>query len=139
MLQDVCQYGRCIAVDMSPAKAIDEAKAALKEEGFGVLCEIDVAKTLKEKLGADVPPYVILGACNPQFANASLKIEPNLGLLLPCNVIVRESNGATIVGAIDAAKMMQVVGNPNLDSISRDVNERLGRVLDKLGRNARLI
>lgn len=132
MLQDVCDYGRCIAVDMDPAKAIEAAKAALKEEGFGVLCEIDVQKTLKEKIGVDVPPYVILGACNPNLANASLSAEPNLGLLLPCNVIVRESSGATIVGAIDAAKMMDFVGNPALHPIAREVNERLGRVMDKL-------
>lgn len=132
MLQDVCDYGRCIAVDMPYAQAIDAAKAALKEEGFGVLCEIDVAKTLKEKIGADVPPYIILGACNPQFANASLKEEPNIGLLLPCNVIVRESQGSTLVAAIDAAKMLSVVGNPALDTTAREVNVRLGRVLDKL-------
>lgn len=132
MLQDVCEYGRCIAVDMAPAQAIDAAKAALKEEGFGVLCEIDVMKTLKEKIGVDVSPYVILGACNPKFAHATLQAEPNLGLLLPCNVIVRESKGATIVAAIDAAKMMEVVGNPKLAPIARDVNAALNRVLDKL-------
>lgn len=132
MLQDVCDYGRCVAVDMAPAQAIEAAKAALKEEGFGVLCEIDVAKTLKEKIGVDVPPYVILGACNPQFAHASLEVEPNIGLLLPCNVIVREAGGATIVGAIDAAKMLSVAGNPALNPTAREVNERLSRVLDKL-------
>lgn len=132
MLQDVCEYGRCVAVDMSPAQAIEAAKAALKEEGFGVLCEIDVAKTLKEKLGVDVPPHVILGACNPKLAHAGLQAEPNLGLLLPCNMTVRESNGATIVGAVDASKMMHVVGNPALEPIAHEANERLGRVLDKL-------
>lgn len=132
MLQDVCDYGRCIAVDLSPERAIDAARAALKEEGFGVLCEIDVAKTLKEKIGADVPPYVILGACNPHLANAALQQEPNLGLLLPCNLIVRQSQGATIVAAIDAAKMMHVVGNPALEPVAKDANERLNRVLDKL-------
>lgn len=132
MLQDLCDYGRCVAVDMPPAQAVEAAKAALKDEGFGVLCEIDVAKTLKEKIGADVPPYVILGACNPSLANAALQAEPNLGLLLPCNMIVRESNGATIVGAVDAAKMMEVVGNAALEPVARDADERLGRVLDKL-------
>lgn len=132
MLQDVCDYGRCIAVDMSPAQAIDAAKGALKEEGFGVLCEIDVQKTLKEKIGADIEPYVILGACNPNFANQSLREDANLGLLLPCNVIVRQSKGATIVAAIDAAKMLSVVGNPALQPIAREVNVRLGRVVDKL-------
>lgn len=132
MLQEVCDYGRCIAVNLSPERAVEAAKATLKEEGFGVLCEIDVAKTLKEKIGADVSPYVILGACNPTLAHAALGQEPNLGLLLPCNVIVRESKGATIVAAVDAAKMMHVVGNPALEPVARDANERLNRVLDKL-------
>lgn len=132
MLQDACEYGRCIAVDMAFGPAVDAAKAALKDEGFGVLCEIDVAKTLKEKIGVDSAPYVILGACNPGYAHAALQAEPNVGLLLPCNVIVRESAGVTIVGAIDAAKMMQVVGNPALQPLARDVNAHLSRVLDKL-------
>lgn len=132
MLQNVCDYGRFVAVDADPVRTIEAAKAALKDEGFGVLCEIDVAKTLKEKIGVDVAPYVILGACNPQFANTSLQADPNLGLLLPCNLIVRQADGATIVGAIDASKMLSVVGNPALDPIAREVNERLGRVLDKL-------
>lgn len=132
MLQNICDYGRFVAVDGQPDQVIEAAKAALKEEGFGVLCEIDVAKTLKEKIGAEVPPYVILGACNPQFANTSLQADPNLGLLLPCNLIVRQAEGSTIVGAIDASKMLSVVGNPALDPVAREVNERLGRVLDKL-------
>lgn len=132
MLQGACEYGRCIAVDMPPAQAVEAAKSALKEEGFGVLCEIDVAKTLKEKIGADVPFSVILGACNPKLAHEALGHEPNLGLLLPCNVIVRAAEGGTIVGAIDARKMMAVVGNPLVEPVAEDANARLGRVLDKL-------
>lgn len=132
MLQDVCDYGRCVAVDMPPERAIEAARNALKEEGFGVLCEIDVQQTLKEKIGAEIEPYVILGACNPNLANQSLREEPNLGLLLPCNLIVRQSKGATIVAAIDAAKMLSVVGNPALQVVAREVNRRLGRVIDKL-------
>ena len=132
MLQDVCDYGRCVAVDMTPQAAVDAAKVALKEEGFGVLCEIDVQKTLKEKIGAEIDSYVILGACNPNLANQSLREEPNIGLLLPCNLIVRQSKGATIVAAIDAAKMLSVVGNPALGLVAREVNQRLSRVIDKL-------
>lgn len=132
MLQDMCDYGRIVAVDMPPARAVDAAKSALKEQGFGVLCEIDVAATLKQKLGVDVPPYVILGGCNPNLANAAIAAEPNIGLLLPCNVVVRESGGATIVGAIDAAKMLEIVGNPALESIAQDANTRLNAVLDAL-------
>ena len=132
MLQDVCEYGRSIAVDMTPAQAIEAAKNALKEEGFGVLCEIDIAKTLKEKIGAEIPAQVLLGACNPRFAHAALQAEPNLGLLLPCNVVVRQSQGATIVSAIDAGKMLGIVGNSALAPMADDVNASLNRVLDKL-------
>lgn len=132
MLRDACEYGRCIAVDMSVEQAIEAAKGALKEEGFGVLCEIDVQKTLQEKIGAQVEPYVILGACNPNFAHQSLQQEPNLGLLLPCNVIVRQAEGATIVAAIDAQKLLSVVGNPALQAVAHEVNQRMDRVIDKL-------
>lgn len=132
MLEGVCDYGKCIVVDISPARAVEVAKTALKDEGFGVLCEIDVAKTLKEKIGADVAFYVILGACNPKLAHEALGQEPNLGLLLPCNVIVRESKEGTVIGAIDAQKMMEVVANPLVEPVALDANLRLGRVLDKL-------
>lgn len=132
MLQDACEYGRCIAVDLPFERAIEAAKGALKEEGFGVLCEIDVQKTLKEKIGAQVDPYVILGACNPNYAHQALQQEPNLGLLLPCNLIVRQAKGSTIVAAIDAQKMLSVVGNPALPAVAHEVNERLDRVMNQL-------
>lgn len=132
MIQGVCDYGRCIAMNVRPEQALEAAKDALKEEGFGVLCEIDVSRTLKEKIGADVPFYTILGACNPKLAYEALNREPNLGLLLPCNLIVRAVDGGTIVGAIDARKMMQVVANPQVEPVAEDANARLGRVLDKL-------
>jgi uncharacterized protein (DUF302 family) len=113
------------------AEAVTAAKAALKDEGFGVLCEIDIAKTLKEKLGEEVEPHLILGACNPQLAHAALREEPNLALLLPCNVVVRQSAGATFIGAIEPLRMLELAGNPALDSIATEASARLNRVLER--------
>lgn len=132
MPNERCDYGRLITVQMPYAKAVEAAKAQLKEEGFGVLCEIDVAKTMKEKLNVDVEPQVILGACNPSLAHAALESESNVGLLLPCNVVVRQSGTATIVGAIDAEKMLAFVGNAALQPIGADAAARLNRVLQRL-------
>lgn len=109
---------------------ITRVKDALKQEGFGVLSEIDVAKTLKEKIGVDVPSKVILGACNPRFAHEALEAEPNVALLLPCNVVVSATRDQRFsVSAVDARAMLAVVGNPALDAISLEVNERFERVL----------
>lgn len=132
MLNELCNYGTFVTVNKSYAEAVDAVKAALKDEGFGVLCEIDVAKTLKEKLGADTEPYVILGACNPQLAHTALQAEPNLGLLLPCNVIVRESKGATLAGAIDAHRMLDVASNAALEPVAAEAAARLSRALGRL-------
>ena len=112
--------------------AVEKARAALKAEGFGVLCEIDIKEKLKEKLGVDFGNYVILGACNPALAYETLQEEINIGLLLPCNVIVYEEDNRTVVSAVDAAKMLSVVGNPQLESTASTVNEKLRRVIDSL-------
>lgn len=125
-------YGRAVTTTLSQQDAIELAKAELKTEGFGVLCEIDVANTLKEKIGAEVPPYRILGACNPQFAHQALQYEPQLGLLLPCNVVVAQVNGVTTVSAIDARALLGVVKNDALLTVADDVNARLGRVLERI-------
>lgn len=111
---------------------LQRVREALKGEGFGVLCDIDVAATMREKLGTAFRPYHILGACNPPLANRALSVEPQLGLLLPCNVVVQEVGGKTLVSAIDAAKMMAVIGNPALREIAEDANARLNRVLDSV-------
>jgi uncharacterized protein (DUF302 family) len=132
MANEHCRYGRFVTVSMGVERAVAAAKAALKEEGFGVLSEIDVAKTLKEKVGAEIEPYVILGACNPLLAKAGLAAEPSLGLLLPCNVVVRQSGGATLVGAIDALSMLEVTDNNALEPIANDANVALGKALDRL-------
>lgn len=117
----------------SLSAVIQRVKDALKAEGFGVLSEIDVAATLKEKIGAEIRPTVILGACNPQFAHQALGFEPNLALLLPCNVVVSSpAEGRYSVSAIDAAAMLAVVGNPALDAVATEVNARFTRVLEAL-------
>ena len=100
------KYGHVVETALSYGDAIERVKGLLKEQGFGVLCEIDVAKTLREKIGAEFRPYVILGACNPNLANRSLNAEAQLGLLLPCNVVVQELDGRTVVSAVDAQAML---------------------------------
>jgi len=117
-------------VKMSYDEAITRATEALAKEGFGVLTEIDVAATLKKKLGKEIPPYKILGACNPQFAHRALQAEPEIGALLPCNVVVRTgTKGETIVEIMDPGAVLQLVGRPEIAEIAAEVKRRLERVL----------
>jgi uncharacterized protein (DUF302 family) len=110
---------------------IGRVKEALKSEGFGVLTEIDVAGTLKMKIGKDFRPYRILGACNPNLAFEALKEEANIGVMLPCNVIVqRTDNGEVEVSSIDPATAMQAVGNPRLSAVADKVRASLKRVIE---------
>ncbi|HET9029136.1 MAG TPA: DUF302 domain-containing protein [Candidatus Aquilonibacter sp.] len=125
-------YGRVVTTSLSQDEAIEVAKSELKNEGFGVMCEIDVTKTMQEKIGAELPPYRILGACNPNFAYQALQREPQLGLLLPCNVVVAQVQGVTNVSAIDARALLGIVKNDELLSVADEVNARLGRVLDRI-------
>lgn len=114
-------------------EVVDQTTSALSDEGFGVLCDIDVQQTLKEKLDEEFRQYRILGACNPPLAHQALEEELQLGTLLPCNVVVYETdNGETGVSAVDPEVMLSVVDNPNLDPIAEDVRERFERVLDQL-------
>jgi len=113
--------------------AVAAAREALAAEGFGVLTEIDVKATMKAKLGLDRDPYIILGACNPGFAHRALEAEPELGVLLPCNVVVRVEDGRTLVSAVSAGEMLGMVGNPALEPIAAEVGERLERVIAALG------
>jgi len=113
-------------------EAVEKAKAELKSEGFGVLCEIDVKATLKEKLGVDREPYVILGACNPQFAHQAMEAEPNLGVLLPCNVVVYREDGETYVAAVAPERMLSIVGNERLGPIATEVRKRLAAVVQRV-------
>jgi uncharacterized protein (DUF302 family) len=113
------------------AEAVERVRAELAAEGFGVLCEIDVRATLKEKLGVEGEPYLILGACNPPLAHQALEAEPGLGVLLPCNVVVYRRDGATTVSAVDAERMLSIVGNDAVAPIAADVRRRLAAVVER--------
>lgn len=113
--------------------AVERAKSALQREGFGVLTEIDVKATVKKKLGADFRPYIILGSCNPELAFETLKAEEQIGLMLPCNVVVQETaDGKSIVSAINPLVAMESVGNPELGPIASEVAGKLRRVIESL-------
>ena len=124
-------FGKTVGLDFEPAvKAVTEA---LAKEGFGVLTEIDVAATLKKKLNLDRAPYKILGACNPQFAARALEVEPQIGALLPCNVIVRtDAAGKTMVEFMDPHAVLQLVNRPEVSEIAGEVRARLQRVMQAL-------
>ncbi|GAB2633942.1 DUF302 domain-containing protein [Belliella aquatica] len=110
-----------------------QVEAALKEEGFGILTEIDIQATMKKKLDKAYPPYLILGACNPIFADKVLQAEPHIGVLLPCNVIIRETGSKQYeVSAMDPAAAMSAVENENIEPLASEVGEMLTRMLSKL-------
>lgn len=113
--------------------AIDRVKAALGTEGFGVLTEIDVKATVKEKLGEEFRPYRILGACNPKFAHQALQLEDKVGTMLPCNVIAQELSPGTVeISAVNPVASMQAIGNDALGGIATEIQQRLKRVIDQL-------
>jgi uncharacterized protein (DUF302 family) len=111
--------------------AVERVREELKAEGFGVLCEIDVQATLREKLGVEQEPYVILGACNPPLAHRALAAEPELGTLLPCNVVVYQRDGETHISAIDAERMLSIVGNDELVPVAAQVRDKLAAVVER--------
>ena len=113
----------------------ERVREELGAEGFGILCEIDVQATLKEKLGVDGEPYLILGACNPPLAHQALSAEADLGTLLPCNVVVYERDGETHVSAIDAERMLSIVGNSDLQPVAAQVREKLAAVVERASRD----
>jgi uncharacterized protein (DUF302 family) len=115
-------------------KVVEISIAALGEAGFGVLSDIDVAATLKKKLGIERSPYRILGACNPNFAHQALEREHNLGVLLPCNVIVREEAGKVVVAAVDPTVQLSKTGNAELEPVAKQVRELLAGVIAKIGK-----
>ncbi len=124
-------FSRTLDADLATAEA--RTTAALKDEGFGVLTEIDIQSTLKKKLDVDVPAYKILGACNPSLAHKAMQAEPRIGAMLPCNVILRDlGDGRTEVAAVDPVVSMAGVDNDGLAEIAGDVRERLQRVVAAL-------
>lgn len=127
-------YYICKTVDKSFDSVIADVTARLKEQGFGLLTDIDVQATLKAKIGADMGKYRILGACNPRFAHEALKIEDKLGVLLPCNVIVRETPDQRVeVASIDPVGAMERTGNPALRSTAEEVRRLLTNAVSQIG------
>ena len=130
------RYGFGTVVSWPLAEAVERITAALKAEGFGVLTTIDVQATLKHKLGIDSDPYVILGACNPRLAHQALEAEPQIGLLLPCNVVVAVHGGQTTISALDPVAALGMSGNPALAPIAREARQHLQRAVAALADTA---
>ena len=126
-------YGFGTTLQIPYEEAIPRVKEALKAEGFGVLTEIDVRRTMREKLGAEIEPYIILGACNPPLAHRALEQEPDIGLLLPCNVVVRSEGKNSRVEVADPQAMLGIVGNQELNAIAVEAKMRLQRVVASFG------
>lgn len=126
-------YGFVKELAVPFGEAVEIVTAALKKEGFGILTTIDVREKFKEKLGVDFPNYVILGACNPPNAHKAILAEENIGLMLPCNVIVYEKAGKAVVGIIKPTVAMGMIDNPGLKPLALEVEARLEKVFDSLG------
>jgi uncharacterized protein (DUF302 family) len=125
-------YGTHVTLDAPFAEAVARVRAALAGQGFGVLTEIDVTATLQARLGEQIEDYVILGACNPPFAHQALGIDRSIGLLLPCNVVVRAGSDGTIVEALDPQVMVTLTGRPELKPVADEVSRRLAAALAEL-------
>lgn len=125
-------YGFGTTLEVPYEQAVAQVKDALKAEGFGILSEIDVQRTLREKLGAEMESYVILGACNPQLAHRALTEEPEIGLLLPCNVVVRATGAGSRVDIIDPEAMLGIVGNERVRAVAEEAKQRLQRAVAAL-------
>jgi uncharacterized protein (DUF302 family) len=133
MTKAITDYAYRTKLDLPYEQAVEKVTEALKGEGFGVLTQIDVKATMKKKLDADFRKYLILGACNPPLAHQALEAELEIGLLLPCNVIVYEEDGGSVVSIVDPISMLGVVENPNLDPVAREARARLQRVIEAVG------
>lgn len=125
-------YGMAVSTALSSGEAETMVRTALADEGFGVLTEIDVAATLKEKLGVERAPYKILGACNPALADRAISVEEDVGLLLPCNVIIYESGDRTVVAAMEPTTIVNLTSNLELESIAVEARDALDRALSSL-------
>jgi len=128
-------YTLSATTELGFTETAERVREELKAEGFGILCEIDVQATLKEKLGVDGEPYLILGACNPPLAHQALEAEPDLGTLLPCNVVVYRHGAETHVSAIDAERMLSIVGNEALAPVAAEVRSRLAAVVERAAKD----
>lgn len=132
MIEQRTEYGISISVDLPYDQAVERIRAELAKEGFGVLTEIDVRATLQKKIGADFRPYVILGACNPTLAHKALTAEIDIGLLLPCNVIVyaADTPGKSIIAVMDPVEALDLTGNTRIRPVAEEARARLVRALD---------
>jgi uncharacterized protein (DUF302 family) len=132
MIEQTTRYGIGLTVPLPYERAVERTKEALATEGFGVLTEIDVAATLKKKLDVEFRPYVILGACNPPLAYRALSAERDIGLLLPCNVIVYadDTPGRSVIAAMDPVEALRLSGNEEIGPLAEDVKARLTRALE---------
>ena len=139
MIEQTTRYGMSITVPLPYEQAVDRARDALAAEGFGILAEMDIAATLRKKLDVEFRPYVILGACNPPLAHRALLAEPDIGLLLPCNVIVYAAAepGHSVVAAMDPVEALALTDNDGIGPIAEDVKGRLRRVLEAVERGTR--
>jgi uncharacterized protein (DUF302 family) len=125
-------YGFSKNIDLSYEKAIERVTEELKKEGFGVLTTIDVKDTLKKKIDVEFKRYVILGACNPSLAHRALSADEQIGLLLPCNVVVKENGAGSTVSVFDPSVMVQIAGSPAIAALAAEVREKLERVFNSL-------
>jgi uncharacterized protein (DUF302 family) len=132
MSRAVSSYALSTPTTLPFDQAVGRAREELAQEGFGILCEIDVQATLERKLGIQREPYLILGACNPPLAHRALEAEPELGVLLPCNVVIYQEQGQTHVAAVDAERMLSIVGNDELASTASEVRTRLQAVVERV-------
>lgn len=140
MIEQTTRYGIGTTISLDYATAVERTKEALAAEGFGVLTEIDVAATLKKKLNVDFRPYVILGACNPPLAHRALTAELDIGLLLPCNVVVYADDvpGRSVVAALDPIEALQLTGNEQVRPLAEEVKAKLTRVLEAIEQKKRV-
>lgn len=125
-----------VALNAPYERAVEQVTIALQEQGFGILTQIDVQATLKQKLDVDFRRYVILGACNPRLAHRALSATLDVGLLLPCNIVVYEDDGGSVVSIQNPITMMKVIDNPALQAIAQEARDRLARVVDVLKTSA---
>ena len=131
-MTEATHYERCITVDLPYADAVARTREALAEQGFGVLSEIDVQATLREKRGREIEPYVILGACNPDLAARALDIDRSIGVLLPCNVVISGRDGGSTIRMLEPLLMAAVMGREELQPVAEEAGRRLQIVLDRL-------